>query len=355
MARGTKRPTIIDVSKRAGVSPKTVSRVFNREANVSDGVRQRVRRAAKELNYHPNVFAQALVRQRSHLVGLLYDNPSPNYVVNLQMGMIARLQGERYRLMVVPVRATGDNAGDIVAQLRSAALDGVVIAPPVSDHQAILDALDAAGIRYTRISPATGLERAPYTMMDDVAAAQEIADHVIALGHRDIAIIKGDPTHPATEQRLTGYRRAIAAAGLTVPETRIAQGYFSFESGLAAAHELLARPTRPTAILAQNDDMAVGAMVAARELNLDLPADLSVTGFDDSQLSRVAWPRITTIRQPVFEMAQAAADMLIATLEDEESTAPHLHAHELLIRGSTAPPRRGNDADGTATVAIDHR
>lgn len=335
----TKRTTIVDVGRRAGVSTKTVSRVFNDSPNVSEEVRRRVRRAAAELHYHPNVFAQALVRRRSHLIGLLYDNPSPSYVINLQMGMIARLEGERYRLMVVPVKAAGDSADAIVAQLRAAALDGVVIVPPMSDDPAILDRLDAAGIRCARIAPTDMLDRAPGTMMDDTAAAREIAEHVIALGHRAIAIIKGPPTHPSSHARTAGFQAALDAAGIAVPSERIIQGEYNVDSGIAAARRLLAGTDRPTAILAQNDDMAAGALLAARELGFDVPGDLSVVGFDDSEVARVTWPRITTIRQPVFDMAFACADVLIAELEGRETEPLRLLPYELLRRGSTAPPR----------------
>jgi LacI family transcriptional regulator len=148
-----KRTTIVDVGRLAGVSTKTVSRVFNGEPHVSDDVRKRVRAAADQLNYHPNVLAQALVRRQSHLIGLVYENPSPSYVVELQMGVLDRLQGERYRLVVIPIRSVRDNARELVGMVRSAALDGVVLAPPASDHAGILKELADAGIRVARIAP----------------------------------------------------------------------------------------------------------------------------------------------------------------------------------------------------------
>jgi LacI family transcriptional regulator len=338
VVQGTRRATIVDVSRKAAVSTKTVSRVFNGSPNVSDAVRRRVRAAAEELDYHPNVFAQALVRRHSHLIGLLYDNPSPSYVVNLQMGMFARLQGERYRLMVVPANTAGDSLDDIVTQLRSAALDGVVIAPPMSDNLALLDQLESARIRCARIAPTRRVDRTASTCLYDTAAGRDIAGHVIALGHRDIAVIMGDPTHPACAERLAGYRAALDAAGIALRPEWIVQGYFTFQSGVEAAERLLKMPHRPTAILAQNDDMAVGAVRAARERGLDVPSDLSVVGFDDSEVSRVTWPRITTIRQPIFEMAFASADQLIAELDGRDAPAHRTHPYELLVRGSTAPP-----------------
>ncbi|MBB5715693.1 LacI family DNA-binding transcriptional regulator [Sphingomonas aerophila] len=335
------RATIIDVGRAAGVSAKTVSRVFNGERYVSEGVAQRVREAAAALNYHPNMLARALVSRRSHLIGLVYERPSPSYVVDLQEGVLARLKDERYRLVVIPVASMSERAAEVVGLLRSAALDGVVLAPPASDDPRILADLAAAGIRSARIAPTRDIEAAPSNLIDDISAAREIAAYVLGLGHRDVAVILGDPTHAATDMRLAGYRQAFAAAGVEMAEDLIGQGAFSHETGYAAAAALLAGPRRFTAILAQNDDMAVGALLAAREAGLRVPEDLSIIGFDDSEVSRISWPRITTIRQPVFDMAVAAADMVIAQLEGREPRRRVQHAHQLIIRESVAPPPAG--------------
>ncbi|WP_375271828.1 LacI family DNA-binding transcriptional regulator [Sphingomonas sp.] len=334
----TRRKTIIDVGRHAGVSTKTVSRVFNDAPHVSDSIRQRVLAAAAALNYHPNVMAQALVRRRSHMIGLVYENPSPSYVTELQMGVLHRLRDERYRLVVIPVESIADRAGEVVSLLRSAALDGVVLAPPASDNPRILDDLAAAGIRFARITPNRLLDAGPSNIVDDVTAAREIAAHVIGLGHRDIAIIKGDPTHASSDARLLGYSQAFYAAGVIMRPEWIEQGLFTRESGQIAAARLLAGSRRPTAILAQNDEMAVGALMVARERGLSVPQDLSIAGFDDSDVARIAWPPLTTVRQPVFEMAQAAADMVIAQLEGTSFQMRRDHAHELILGGSTAPP-----------------
>lgn len=328
---------MVDVSRHAGVSMKTVSRVLNDEPNVTDEVRRRVRAAAEALNYHPNVLAQALVRRRSHLIGLVYENPSPSYVVELQMGVLERLRAERYRLVVIPVSSVSENEREVVGLLRSAALDGVVLAPPASDNLRILADLTAAGIRFARIAPTHDTDLGPCNLVDDVTAAREIAGHLLGLGHRDIAVILGDPTHAATAMRMKGYELAFAAAGIRLRPECVEQGLFTRESGHEAALRLLDRPHRPTAILAQNDDMAVGALMAARSLGLSVPSQLSIAGFDDSEVSQIAWPSITTIRQPVFEMAVSAADMVLAQLEGGEVRMRHDHPHQLIIRESTGP------------------
>jgi LacI family transcriptional regulator len=327
----------VDVGRRAGVSTKTVSRVFNDEPHVSDDLRKRVRAAADALNYHPNVFAQSLVRRRSHLIGLIYEKPSASYVVDLQMGVLERLQGERYRLIVIPVQSVHDNARDIVGLLRSAALDGVVLAPPASDHPVILKQLAEAGIRFSRIAPSRQLDLGCSTLLDDIAGAQAVAAHVLALGHRDIGIVKGDPGHAATDARLIGYGQAFRDAGCEMRLDRIETGFFTFDGGIEAGRRMLDRTDRPTAILAQNDEMAVGVMLAARELGLSLPGDLSIAGFDDAEASRIVWPRLTTVRQPVFDMAVAATGMLIDQLEGRLTVQRTEHNNELLIRDSTAP------------------
>lgn len=338
MTKTVSRTTMLDVSRRAGVSTKTVSRVLNDEPNVTEQVRLKVRAAAEALNYHPNVLAQALVRRRSHLIGLVYENPSPSYVVELQMGVLERLQDERYRLVVIPVSSVARREAEIVGLLRSAALDGVVLAPPASDNPRILRDLTAAGIRFARIAPTADPAAGPGNWVDDVAAAEEMAEHVIGLGHTRIAVITGDPTHASSAMRMKGYRRAFAAADLPLREDLVEEGLFTRQSGYDAAARLFDRPDRPTAILAQNDDMAVGALMAARERGLDVPKDLSIVGFDDSEVSRTSWPAITTVRQPVFEMAVSAADMVLAQLDGGEVRQRHDHPHTLIVRGSSAPP-----------------
>ncbi|MGC6399919.1 LacI family DNA-binding transcriptional regulator [Sphingomonas sp. FW199] len=337
---GAKRTTIREVAERAGVSTKTVSRVLNNEPHVTAAVRERVNAATRELDYHPNMLAQGLVRRRSYLLGLVYEKPSPSYVVDLQMGVLDRLREERYRLIVLPVHSIATRAHEVTGLLRSAALDGVVLAPPASDHPRILRELTSAQLPFARIAPTQMLELGNNNLLDDVAAARGIANHVLAQGHRRIAIILGDPTHSASQARIEGFGQAFAEHGLNMAEAPRGQGYFTFESGFEAAQALLSAKPRPTAILAQNDDMAVGALMAARDLGLDVPGDVSIVGFDDSEVSRITWPRITTVKQPVYDMAFRAAEMLIQQLEQGERADSVVHPHTLMLRDSVAPPRR---------------
>ncbi len=333
-SRGPKRITIVDVAARAGVSTKTVSRVLNGEPHVKEAVRDKVRDAVRALDYHPNVMAQGLARQRSHLIGLVYENPSPSYTVELQMGVLDRLRGEPYRLVVLPVRSIADHADEVVGLLRSAAVDGVVLAPPASNDRRILDELVGIGMPFARIAPTRWDDIVPGVTLDDIAAARDIAAHVLDHGHRRIAIIKGDPTHTASDARMTGYEQAFAAAGVAIDPALVLDGRFTFDSGFTAARALLAMDQPPTAILAQNDDMAVGALMAAREVGIEVPAQLSIVGFDDSEIGRIAWPRVTTVRQPVFEMAVSATGLLLDQFAGVPVPDVLPHDHRLIERDS---------------------
>ena len=332
-----RRATIVDVAREASVSIKTVSRVFNDAPNVRPKTREAVMKVATALHYHPNVVAQGLVGRRSYLLGLFYENPSPNYVVELQQGALDRLHGERYRLVVLPVEQVSSMADNILSFVRAAALDGIVLTPPASDNATILQRLGEARFPFVRIAPTAFPEVGPCNTTDDVAAAQLMTEYLISLGHRRIGMIKGDPTHPSSEARLLGFSQALAAAGLTCWHDDVAQGLFTFESGLQAARKLLDRPDRPSAIFAQNDDMAAGAIMAAHDLGLRVPHDVSVAGYDDSAIASIVWPRVTTIRQPVFEMARAATDMLVNMLEDQSYAEVIDHPFALVTRQSTGP------------------
>lgn len=304
-------------------------------------MRRKVKEAAAALDYHPNIAAQSLIARRSYLIGLTYERPSPSYVVELQNGALSRLENGRYRLVVLPFNHVASRPEELGKLLLRAGLDGVLLAPPACDQPELLDMLERQKLAYARITPHSDLERGVVVAMDEVAAGHTVAAHVLALGHRRVGIILGDPSHAASKGRLEGYRQAFAEAGRSIDPTLVVTGDFTYDIGYRVALDLLRHTPRPTAILAQNDDMAVAAIAAARDLGLAVPTDVSVAGFDNSEVSRTAWPQLTTVHQPVREMAWDAANRLIAALDGkDELAAPRRrdHPHELLVRASTAPP-----------------
>ncbi len=227
--------------------------------------------------------------------------------------------------------------------LASANVEGVVLPPPLSESAAILSELALAEIPVVTVAMGEVYPNALNVRMDDFKAAAQITEHLISLGHRRIGLISGYPGHIATQDRERGFRAAIEAAGLSSEQMPVEQGYFTFRSGLAAAERLLDHPQPPTAIFASNDDMAAAAISVAHRRGLAIPGDLSVVGFDDTPVATAVWPELTTIRQPVSEMAAAAMELLLTSLRGLRRGAAPARAdrvldHELVIRGSTGAP-----------------
>ena len=332
--------SIKDVAAKAGVSPKTVSRVINGERHVRPEVRAIVQRVVSELDYRPNAFARSLSSSRSYLLGLFIDDPSSGYAADVQRGALMRCRDRSYHLVVEPIDfAAADWARQVADSIVALRLDGTILTPPACDREDLLDVLDTYGLPYVRVSPRGDPDRSGFVWMDDAAAAREMAEHLLELGHRDIGFVMGDPAHSVSQRRWDGFRTATREAGIASRDDRVAAGDFSFLSGLAAGERLLGRSDRPTAVFASNDDMALGVLMAAAKLGIAVPESVSIAGFDDAPTSRAAWPQLTTIRQPKAEMAAAAVDILVDPRYRDGVSADayrKLLPFELVARGSTA-------------------
>jgi LacI family transcriptional regulator len=336
--------TIHDVADRAGVSIKTVSRVLNKEPNVRIETREKVLAAAEALRYRPSVSARSLAGSRSFLIALFLDNPSAAYVSDVQRGAVTRCREAGYHLVVEPLDSAARDAGDLVrATMATLRPDGAILSPPVGDRPLILEALTEMRAPYVRMAPDGDIDRAPYVYMDDHQAAYEMTRHLLTLGHRDIGFIIGHPDHGASHQRMDGFMQAMREQGVSVAKERVEQGFFSFQSGYEAAERILGRASRPTAVFASNDDMALGVLAVAHRFGLAVPTDLSVAGFDDTPAATTIAPQLTTVRQPTFAMANAAADMLISGAGERRANGhppSRLLPFDIIVRESTAPPRR---------------
>ena len=315
--------TIKHVAERAQVSPKTVSRVINGEEHVRPEVRERVQRVVAELDYRPNAFARGLSSSRSFLVGLFFDDPASGYAAEVQRGALERCRAFSHHLVIEVVeRERPDWLAQIDSTLRALKLSGAILTPPVCDWVELLDLFEAHEIPVVRLSPGIMVDRTPQVRIDDRAAAREMTERLLALGHRDIAFIRGNPTHSASARRWQGFSDATRAAGISVPPRRVLQGDFSFRTGLAAAEATLASEDRPTAIFASNDEMALAVLVVAMRHGIVVPDQLSVVGFDDAPVARMAWPKLTTIHQPNAELATTAVDLLLAPQLRDDGTQP---------------------------------
>jgi LacI family transcriptional regulator len=334
-----KRPTINDVARMAGVSIKTVSRVFNDEPNVRPTTRDRVVHAAGELGYRPNLSARRLAANRAFVIGMLYDNPkAPDYVADVQYGALRICRERGYDLLIHPCDAESPTLAEEILNLhQQATVDGFVVLQPVSDDGLLNQLLVDQGIVAVRVSQRRypGL---PRISVADEEAAAEMTEHLIALGHRRIGFIMGHPDHGSSHDRLAGYRSALDRNGIGYDETLVERGLYDFESGYACARRLLASTLRPSAIFASNDHMAMATLTAAYERRLEIPRDLSVAGFDDTAFAGFAWPPLTTVRQPVVEVSQLATSLLLDRLQGgSEDLSDHLLRAEIVHRASTGP------------------
>ena len=332
------RVTIDDVARTAGASTKTVSRVLNNEPNVRESLRQRVRSAVTALNYRPLTSARSLATNRSFIIGLLYDNRSPSYIMEVQAGVLEACEAQHYSMMVLPLVSTAPDFVERVEDTLSRHQpDGLILTPPLTDHAQLLERLRASDLPFASIAP-----RHPKdcigVMLREREAAAAMVGHLVSLGHRHIAHILGDPEHGAGIWRLAGYRDGLKRAGLKENPTYMIQGRFSFESGVAAMRQLLALPRRPTAVFAGDDDMAVGAIWAAAEAGVSVPGEVSICGFDDTTIATQVWPPLTTIHQPVREMGRRAAEELFLRVLGKGEARMVEVDYELRIRASTAPP-----------------
>ncbi len=331
------RARIEDVARSAEVSIKTVSRVLNREANVRPETRERVLQAAKALRYTPDASARSLAGSRSFNIALLYNNPSDNYMMGVISGVLEACAHEQYHMLLCPAALDDEgllhDVDELVARSRP---DGLLLTPPLTDSEALLKHLTELAIPFASISPRRH-EDCVGVAMNEQAAAEQMVDHLLSLGHRRIAHIIGHPAHGASSWRLDGYRRGLVGAGLSVdPELEVA-GEFSFESGVVAAQQLLAMARPPTAVFAANDDMAAGVIHVAHERGIRIPEDLSVCGFDDSPISRQLFPSLTTVHQPSDEMGRLATLALLSFIRHGENTGIRRVTHTLKVRNSTGP------------------
>lgn len=333
--------TIKDVAARAGVSPKTVSRVINGEAHVRPDKREEVLRIVRELDYRPNAFARSLSSSRSYLLGFLTDDPGSGYAADVQLGALRRCRERSYHLLVEPIdRADPHWARELTTSLAQLRLDGVMLTPPLCDDDEVLAILEASAIPYVRISPSGSEDRSGYVRMDDQAAAAEMTRHLISRGHHRIGFIKGDPTHSVSRKRYAGFVEAMVAAHLPIEPALILEGDFSVRSGVELGGKLLSSENPPTAVFASNDDMALGVLMIAMKHHRSVPEQLAIGGFDDAPTSRLAWPQLTTIHQPKAAMAAAAVDMLTDPYYRQAETSVGFRRsldYALKVRGSTDP------------------
>jgi len=323
----------------------TVSRVINHESGVRESTRQRVQAVIASLNYQPDTAARTLRGAQAFAIGLVYDdNPNANYVLSMQNGVLAACRQAGYELLIHPhASASPKLIDELCALAHSARLAGLVLTPPLSENSELLDRLTANGISFVRIvaareDPDDGTS---CVYVDDYSAAHAITTHLIGLGHRRIAFLWGNPQYHSSSERFAGYSDALRDHGIERQKKLVLEGTYAFQDGFRRARTLLARREVPTAIFGSNDEIAAGVLAAARSAGYDVPGDLSIAGFEDNPFSWQAWPTLTTARQSTENIARQAAAQLVELLRGADPVqANQGFTPELVVRNSTAPPRR---------------
>jgi LacI family transcriptional regulator len=300
--------TLYDVARLAGVSPMTASRVINGNTRVNEAARERVTSAIAKLKYEVNVAARA-ARVGSLRIGLLYSNPSAAFLSAFLVGAMDRCSSSGAQLILE--KCAGQSGWrEAIDNLIASGVNGILLTPPLCDSGPVLKLLAELDMPAVAVATARPSKSTSAVRIDDYDGALSMVRHLISLGHRDIAFIKGDPKHTPAQLRYQAFLDAMAAAGLEVAPDRVAEGMFTYRSGLDAARGLLAQKNRPSAIFACNDDMAAAVVAVAHGLQLDVPADLAVCGFDDTPLATTIWPNLTTVHQPIGEMGKVAVELI---------------------------------------------
>ncbi|HAT30424.1 MAG TPA: LacI family transcriptional regulator [Janthinobacterium sp.] len=354
--RGLSGATVYDVARLAGVSAMTVSRVINGRAGVSAGTRDKVGAAIEALKYQPNLAARA-ARTGTLRVGLLYSNPSAAFLSEFLVGAMDQC-GQCGGQLILERCDDASSQRAAIDRLIDGGVDGILVPPPLCDSRSALKRLAEIGMPSVAVATARPAAGVAAVRIDDYQGALAMTRYLIGLGHSDIAFIKGDPKHTPAQLRHQAFEDAMREAGLAVAPERLAQGYFTYRSGLAAARQLLAAPTRPSAIFASNDDMAAAALAVAHGMHLAVPGALTVCGFDDTPVATTVWPELTTVHQPIADMARAAVTLLVEEIRRRRAGEPRAAIHQLLeftlvVRASSSAPDGPGHAGAAARAGLD--
>ena len=333
-----KASTINDIARLSGVSKKTVSRIINDSPLVRADTRERVEAVMREVGYSPDPMARGLAFRRSFLIGMVYDNPSTQYIVNVQYGALDALRDSGFELVVHPCDSRSPGYIDGVRRFaQQQKLHGVMLVPLASEDQALADMLADIECRYTRIASVSMDDPSRMVVTHDRNGAAEVADYLLGLGHTDIALVTGPQAYRSAIERTQGFIEAMANKGVQLPKARVVEAGYTFESGVAAAEKLLFGKQRPTAIFCGNDEMAAGVYQVAMRAGIDIPRQLSVVGFDDSPLASRLWPSLTSVRRHTRDTGRIAAAMLIQPESAVALSAASIRPL-LIIRDSARPP-----------------
>ncbi len=324
---------IREVAQAAGVSVATVSRALANPEKVSEESLKKVHDAIKVVGYRPNLLARSFRAAKSFCVVVLVPDITNPFFSQVIQAIEDRAQQKGYAVLLGDTRETSKREQEYVNRVETRLADGVIQLRPqsMSSSTQPIPWVNACGCEGTP---------GPSVRIDNVAAAKTMVDYLISLGHKHIGVISGLKDNPHSIDRLKGYEASLAAAGIPFNKEFVVEGNFTMWSGQNAAKRFLHLRQMPTAIFCMNDEMAIGAIQTLKAEGLNVPNDISVTGFDDINYAKYWDPALTTMAQPAEEIGARAMDMLLRIIEGEElSTVEVVLSSELMIRQSTCPPK----------------
>jgi LacI family transcriptional regulator len=331
--------TIRDVAGLAGCSIKTVSRVLNEEPYVTEETRAKVNAAIRAVGYAPNISAKRLAQNKSFMICMLMY-PGFNQAGSELLTRIMDIgYGENYDILIQPYFPLhARSKRKLVRMIYEHRIDGFVISPPLDADEFVTDMLTTYKVPQVHVNPFHRVEGVPYVAGEDFQGAYAMTQHLIELGHCRISFLTGPRNMRASEERVSGYRAALEAAGIAYDPVLVLNSEWTFDGGYTMTKLLMEAAQPPTAIFAGNDEAAYGVIYAAQELGLDVPGKLSVCGYDDLALSKHIWPGLTTVHQPSDEMLELATRLLIQLLKGNPPGETAITVSSRLVwRGSTGP------------------
>ena len=327
-------PTIYEVAERAGVSLSTVSRVLNGKASVNKVLKERVEKAVKELNYRPNSVARSLANNRTDSVGVLVPELNAPFFGDLMQAVESTLRAADKHVIISVGRNCLEPEKDAVEFLISRNCDALIMHAEALSDEYLLE-LNQSKLPVALVNrQVEGLPEA-CTSLDNEKGGYLATRHLLELGHKDIAYISGPTDKCDASLRLEGHKRALSEAGLPINPQLIFNGDYSEEDGKIGLLELMARDVPFTALVCANDWMASGAISCARDLGMSLPHDLSVVGFDDVVFAHHVFPRLTTVSNPIAEMAEMSAKYILNKVYGQANNVQLYFEPSLVVREST--------------------
>ena len=324
----------------AEVSIKTVSRVINGEAHVTEDTRARVLAAVRSVGYAPNISARRLVQNKSYMICILmypgFYQPA-SAILNITMDISYE---ENYDILIQPYFPSHARSREkLVSLIYEHRIDGFITTPPCDAEDFVGDLLNTYKVPLVQINPFNRSDQIPFVVGDDQGGASAMTEHLIQLGHRRISFLMGPRNMRASYDRLEGYQASLVKCGIPYDPNLVIDSEFTFDGGYTAARILLEDPNRmPSAIFAGNDEAAYGAIFASQEMGIPVPERLSVGGFDNLTMSKYIWPGLTTIHQPAEELVEIATRQLIQQLKNHSAMPTQiLVPSRLIVRRSTGP------------------